>query len=90
MNLIIKQFVYLLKRYAKNIIDSENYDSTRFIFDFIDESYNIDDQINIDEKISDRFNYVQNLLAPYPKAFEEFVNQILLKSIDTEWVSHRR
>ncbi len=26
-----KQFVYLLKRYAKNIIDSENYDSTRFI-----------------------------------------------------------
>ena len=83
-----KQFVYLLKRYAKNIIDSENYDSTRFIFDFIDESYNIDDQINIDEKISDRFNYVQNLLAPYPKAFEEFVNQILLKSIDTEWVSH--
>ncbi|EJF34352.1 hypothetical protein JC2156_16450 [Weissella koreensis KCTC 3621] len=83
-----KQFVNLLKQYAKNIIDNENYDQTRFIFDFIDESYNIQEQINIDEKISDRFNYVQNLLSSYPKAFEEFVNQILLKSIDTEWVLH--
>lgn len=83
-----RHFVELLKGYAKDIVEKENYDKTRFIFDFIDESYSIDDQINIEEEINDRFNYVQNLLDQYPDAFEEFINQILLKSIDTEWVLH--